>query len=309
MSLHPDPLHPSTAPSDLAVPLDADDRLAAIAWALHDVALGDPGPADLVGVVDLASIGVVPEPGARPDHLVLAALDDPDPVTALLGRSSPEAFWAVGLVTSALTRPLDAADTADGATFVHLVDRRGVSVSVLGTPDGRTGTDGPTAEPVQGRAADACRRMLDLPTAPPPPDMTAHVVDLWLARTTRAALEQPCLDWPSVVRHNPAHDLAPGTAVPTPAAIARHTVAFGEQLDWERYRQRCVEAGTTPFGELDGAVAAWMDAGMFARWLLGESMPWAGHLDLLEGLLSSGAADRLRAAVALCPPPPWPPGR
>ena len=72
--------------------------------------------------------------------------------------------------------------------------------------------------------------------------------------------------------------LGPGTDLRVtpydiPAAIARLTVTFGEQLDWERYRQRCVEAGSTPFGELDGHVAAWMDAGMFARWLLGESMP------------------------------------
>ena len=308
MSLHPDPLHRPTTHAHLPpVPLDADDRLVAIARALHDIAVDDPGPTDLVGIVDLASIGVVPEPGGRPDHLVLTTLDDPDPVASLLGRSSPDAFWAVGLVTGATARPLDGAPGADDATFVHLVDRRGVSVGVLSTQGARARTEGPTPEPARGRAADACRRMLGLPTAPPPPDMTAHVVDLWLARTTRAALDQPGLDWPAVVRHNPAHDLAPGTAVPTPAAIARHTVAFGDQLDWERYRQRCVDAGTTPFGELDGSVARWMDAGMFARWLLGESMPWSGHLDLLEGLLSPGAADRLRAAVALCPTPPWPP--
>ena len=148
--------------------------------------------------------------------------------------------------------PLDGSARSDGATFVHLVDRRGSSVSVLTGPGSQTLVDGPDPEPVQGRAADACRRMLGLPTAPPPPDMTAHVVDLWLARTTRAALEHPGLDWPSVARHNPAHELAPGTAVPTPAAIARHTVAFGEQLDWERYRQRCIDAGGTPFGEIDG---------------------------------------------------------
>lgn len=312
MSLHPVPLHPSTtrSPTEAAsVPSDADERLEGIARALHHAAADDPGPTDLVGVVDLASLGVAPEPGGRPDQIVLAALDDPDPVALLLGRTAPAEFWAVGMVTGARSRSLDGPARYDGATFVHLVDRRGCSVGVLTGPGARTQVDGPDLEPVRGRGADACRRMLGLPTAPPPPDMTAHVVDLWLARTTRAALEQPGLDWPSVARHNPAHELAPGTAIPTPAAIARHTVAFGEQLDWERYRQRCVEAGSTPFGELEGSVAAWMDAGMFARWLLGESVPWAAHLDLLEGLLSPGAADRLRAAVALCPAPPWPPTR
>ena len=106
--------------------------------------------------------------------------------------------------------------------------------------------------------------------------MTTHVVDLWLARVIRAALDRPGLDWPAVVDRNPAAEVpCPGTATPTPAALAHRTMAFGDQLDWDRYRHRCIDAGGTPFGELDADTARWMDAGMFARWLLGESMPWA----------------------------------
>jgi hypothetical protein len=111
-----------------------------------------------------------------------------------------------------------------------------------------------------------------------------------------------------VVARNPAHEpTGAGTAVTTPAALARRTAAFGQELDWDRYRQRCVEAGGTPFGELDAGTVAWMDAGTFARWLLGESMPWPTQMELLEGLLSPGACDRLWATLALCPAPAWPP--
>jgi hypothetical protein len=307
MSLHPVPLNPS-APYALPLPSAPDTRLEGIARALFDAAVLDPGPTDLVGIVDVSTVGAASRPGDRPDHLVVAALTDPDPVVSLLNFTAPPEWWALGLVTGARSRALDGSATTAGSTFVHLVDRRGTSVSVLTGAGPEPMVVGPTADLTEGRLADACRRMLDLPTAPAPGDMTAHVIDLWLARVTRSALDQPGLDWPAVVARNPAHEITgPCTTVPTPAAIARRTVAFGEQLDWERYRQRCIEAGGTPFGELDAEVADWMDAGMFARWLLGESMPWPSQMDLLEGVLAPGAADRLWATLALCPPAPWPP--
>lgn len=298
MSLHPVPT---------PVPPGADDRLGRIARGLFDAAADDPGPPDLVGVIDPSSLGAAPLRSARPDHLVLAALTDPDPVAQLLGFVAPAEWWAVGIVTGARARPLDGDGPTTGATFVHLLDRDGTSASVLSGPAAEPLVVGPQVEVVEGRLADACRRMLGLATAPPPADMTTHVVDLWLARVTRAALAEPGLDWPAVVARNPAHELTdPSTAVPTPAATARCTIAFGQQLDWDRYRLRCVDAGGTPFGEVDGDVAAWMDAGMFARWMLGESMSWTAHLDLLDGLLSPGAVDRLWATLALCPAPESP---
>jgi hypothetical protein len=306
MSLHPVPLNP---PARACVPVRslADERLDGIARALFDAARAEPGPPDLVGVVELPTLGVAPGAGRRPDHLVVAALADPDPVVQLLGFTAPPEWWAVGVVTGAQARTLDGSTSATGATFVHLVDRRGTSISLVTGPGPEPLVAGPGPDLVEGRVADACRRMLGLPTAPPPDDMTTHVVDLWLARVTRAALDEPGLDWPAVVARNPAHELTgPCAGVPTPAAMARYTIDFGEQLDWERYRHRCVEAGGTPFGELDADVARWMDAGMFARWLLGESMPWPAQMDLLEGLLSPGACDRFWAALSLFPPAEWP---
>jgi len=307
MSLHPVPAYPSSTSSELdasRVPADADERLEVVARALHRTASDGGGPTHLVGLVDAGALVGEPDAAGHPDHLVLTALDDPDPATLLLGRTAPAELWAVGVAAGVRTRPLDDLSRADDAAFVHLVDRRGCSVAVLGPPGTAPAVTGPHAEPALGRIADACRRMLGLPTAPPPGDMTTHVVDLWLARVTRAALSEPGLDWPAVVALNPSLELPrPSTVVPTPAATARRTVELGRQLDWDRYRLRCVEAGGTPFGELTADDAAWMDAGMFARWMLGESMAWTAHLDLLEGLVSPGAIDRLWATVGQCPDP------
>jgi hypothetical protein len=246
--------------------------------------------------------------GARPDELVLVTLTGDDPVASLLGFTAPPQWWAVGLLADGTSRDLDGSDRAPGSTFVHLVDRRGTSIHIVTRPGSETIVSGPGPVVTEGRTADVCRRILGIPTAPPPGDMTTHVIDLWLARAIRAALDEPGLDWPAVVSRNPAHQLAvPLTTAPTPAALARQTVAFGGQLDWDRYRLRCVDAGGTPFGELDADVAAWMDAGMFARWMLGESLTSEARMDLLEGLLSPGAYERLRATLDLCPSRAWPP--
>ena len=250
-----------------------------------------------------------PSPGDPADTLVVVALTDPDPVVQLLGFTAPAEWWAVGIVTGARARSLDdAAAPAVWGTLVHLIERGGTSTSLLGRPGLEPLALGCDTAAVEGRLGDACRRMLGLPTAPPPGDMTAHVTDLWLDVVARDACDHPGLDWTEVVARHPAGPV-PGarSMAPTPALMARHTVRFGADLDWERYRRTCVALDRTPFGEIDADVAAWMDTGMFARWMLGESLPWPERMELLDGLLSPGAADRLWATLALCPPPPWPP--
>ncbi len=321
MSRRPSSLpHPPPAAIDPDPDLDADTaRLDGAAQALLDAALAEPGPPELVGLVDAASQGVAAL-GGRPDLLVLSTLDGHDPVTGLLGVTAPPEWWAAGVVTGARARTLDApVGVARGGTFVHLVARSGVSVSLLAGDDGTVTVDRSVGRPPEeapvGRLADACRRVLGLPTAPPPGDMTAYVVDTWLSLVARQALDDPGLAWPDVVALHPGVRLTtspPDEAAPpacTPAEMAQHTRALGAVLDWDRYRVSCVAEGGSPFGELDADAADWMDAGMFARWVLGEMPPWPSVMELLDGLLTAGAADRLWATLALCPPAPWPPGR
>ena len=308
----PDPRSVSDRPDPFRV---VSDRLQRIAPILLEAAEADPGPPDLIGLVDVEGAARLAEPRLTSspidpaDTLVVVALTDPDPVVQLLGFTAPPQWWAVGVVTGARARPLDdpTAPTVWG-TLVHLIERGGTSVSLLGRPGHEPLALGGDTAAVEGRLGDACRRMLGLSTAPPPSDMTAHVIDLWLDVVARDGCDHPGLDWDAVVARHPAGPVpGAGSVCPTPALMARHTVAFGAMLDWERYRGTCVRLGRSPFGDVDGDVAAWMDTGMFARWMLGEALPWPERMELLDGLLSPGAADRLWATLALCPRPPWPP--
>ena len=68
---------------------------------------------------------------SSPTPLVVAALTGDEPVLGLLGFTAPPEWWAVGVVTGARARSLDGSAAVDGATFAHLVDRAGSSVSLL----------------------------------------------------------------------------------------------------------------------------------------------------------------------------------
>lgn len=268
------------------------DRLQRVASALY--AMGDTqnrGPI-LVGLV------------ADTEQLDLVALDHADPIEELVGQTAPSDWEAAGVVTGARARLLDEPDRGTGhVTFVHLVDRAGLGLTLMGRTGEAPLRCGPDDQPMQGRAADACRRMLGLPTAPPPHDMTSFVVDAWLARVVDVALQAPPLSWSEVV------DLHPGSPPrgATPGSVARITASFGTELDWDRFRRACAQGEPPPYVSLDADAAAWMDAGMFARCLLGEMPPWESTLDLLDGVLTAEVSDRLRAAVSMCPAPPWPP--
>jgi hypothetical protein len=183
---------------------------------------------------------------------------------------------------------------------VHLVSRDGTAVGLLRRPGHDPLVMGPSTEPLPGRTADACRRALGLPTAPPPP-MTAHLLDVWLDRVARDASRRSRLGWPDVVDRHPGRDGLASDETPTPAQVAAHTARLGADLDWDRYRLGCAARGTAPFGdELDTAVIEWMDAGMFARWQLGESLRRDEQMDLLEALLAPALLDQLWATLSLC---------
>ena len=100
---------------------------------------------------------------------------------------APPEMWAIGLVTRARARSLADGRRVDGATFVHLLDRGGTSVSVLRGAGSEPVVTGPGPDRGEGRVPDLCRRMLGMPTPAPPGDMTAHVADLWLARARLGA--------------------------------------------------------------------------------------------------------------------------
>ena len=273
------------------------DWLDRVADALHELG-GPDGPRPLlVGAIDLGP----------PDHGIrfqLIALDGPDPVAAMIGLEAPSHVRAAGIVSGcrAYVPGVDSLEASRGV-FIHLVDRSGTSVTRSTHPAGGLLRLGPTTDMGEGRVADACRRMLGLPTAPPPSDMSSFVVDAWLALVVDAALDDPRLSWAAAVGLHPGRPRRGAN----PGEVAAATRRFGDELDWDRFRRACAADGPPPCVPLDAAAATWMDAGMFARWLVGEMPPWESTLDLLDGILAPSVSDRLRAAVSLCPSPSWPP--
>ncbi len=290
-------------PAASTAPVDLD--LVALAHALLPAAPDRPLVATLVGVV-------TPPPATGSPAMVRADLPGPDPVATLLGFDAPGEWSAIGLCAPSTARILDDPRTTPGpGSLVHLLDRGGRAVTVTSI-----GVDvmeiGPRDVPDEGRVPDLCRRALGLSTAPPPPDMGTLVIDAWLGAIARRTLHQPGLSWAACVALHPGRvllgdDPAFGSGEPTPAAMARATDLLGTQADWERYRQVCARGRGEPLSGLPPADAEWLDAGSFARWVLGEVPSWLAMMDLLEGALSAAAVDRLWATLGLCPAPTWPP--
>jgi hypothetical protein len=296
------PVHPRRT-----VPLDHLERLQAAAEVLADMAEAAPGPPELVGLVDLASFGLDPGPGERPDTLTLTTLAGPDPVGQLLGLTGLDEWWAVGIVSNGNARPLDGGPRRWPVTFVHLVARDGTSLDLLDEGDGLRRTTGPDPEMRTGRVPDLCRRVLGLPTGPPPCGLGPHLVDLWLGDLVRAALDRPSLSWSEAAALHPVVGFVGLPALtPSPAELIRATAEIADPLHWETYRAACEAAGRAPLDHIPADAVGWFDAGSFARWLLDEAAPQALLLEHLDAVLPRATADRVFATVQLSPRPPWP---
>lgn len=240
----------------------------------------------------------------RADALTIESLLGADAVAALRGRVAPPDVDAVGFVAAA---HIDASSTTDApsptgpstrtdGTVAHVVDRHGTAATAL-CADALRRTIGPTTTPQCGRVPDACRRVLQLPTAPPDRSMLDFVVAAWLEIITRRALVDPSLDWPDLLALHPAVAALPDPATVT--EVARATVELGLALDWERFRRVVASIGGFPFGEGAERTAEWMDAGMFSRWALDELADPDDTLEILDATLVPSVSERLWATVRL----------
>jgi hypothetical protein len=159
----------------------------------------------------------------------------------------------------------DAGDGAGGDAGEIVGEVAGEVVPLPGSPE--------------GEVADACRRALGLPTAPPPGSTLQLWTLAWLDRVVdvagRAAAPDRLRTWAQVADLHAA-------AGPRcdPAALAAAAASLAEAWPWSRLRAEpsVVDApGPVPAAEL----AAWMDDGMWARWLLAR-LP--GEHDLLAAV-------------------------
>jgi hypothetical protein len=217
------------------------------------------------------------------------SLDHVHPVEALLGFVAPRDWRAIGVCS---TGRAHSPRGTEAVTVTLLVDRAGATASVL--------QRGRALEVLPGRpdgvVADACRRALGLPTAPPPGSSVVLWTLTWLERVVAEAHArvpgQAAPSWAAVARLHPAN-----SGPSDPVGLALDAAALAEAWPWSRLRVEPALADL-PGSPPSPAVAHWMDDGMWARWLIRDLPPAADMLDAVRALLTPVLADAIHLVVA-----------
>jgi hypothetical protein len=231
---------------------------------------------------------------------------DPD---ALLGWVAGEDCQAVGVVATGRLRPVDEISgytatasagreergRAETLSLACVVGRDGQVGWRVRVPDGAAPADPPT----EGRLLDCLRRCFALPTSPPPVEPAYLMATAWLISVLEATAEPGAtrLTWSEVTRLHPlarvlAGDLPDGCSHLAPALCRLVASAW----TWDDYRRLASDSDC--LGELcPSDLAAWMDDGMFARWMLGSLPDTEELLTAARVALVPSAARRLAHAV------------
>jgi hypothetical protein len=243
-------------------------------------------------------VRAVPEGGG---DFRLCFLDDPG---GFLGRQAAPDCLAVGVVATGRVTVADsevelpvplAPGVTPGIRMCCLVTRDGLIGWRMTLPDGRSLAEAPS----DGRLLDCLRRCLALPTPPPPVGAGQLQSVFWLSaileevhRTDRK------LSWREIVGLHPVTELLAGCdAAPDLQQDLPDLIRIAsESWSWELLRQTAVSDRWAK--ELVSPdLAAWMDEGMFARWIL-SALPGPDELVArVRPRLAPSAARRLAHAV------------
>lgn len=232
------------------------------------------------------------------------------PLDLLLGFVAPKTWAGLGVVCFGWAAPAgDDVDFARGTSarrpsehpdrhrvrVVTLIDRRGREQATASLDDGTV-----VDEPGSGTVSDALRRCLDLSTPPPPVGSVELFSALWLlqvAETADAARARTRLGWPEVVMAHPSIRLLTAAGR---RARPNELVATGrllhDELSWEKLRVLAA-AGHDYGTQMPADLAAWMDAGMFARWVLGGLPPLPALLAECAQRVDDDALGRIRRTL------------
>jgi hypothetical protein len=288
---------PVPPPPDLALAAHVHNADAALA------APASRGPESALLRVSAASAD-------RPGELAWFPIDPIHPLDLLLGYVAPLHWWALGVSSCGRQHPIG----GDGRVvrsagsprvrITMLLDRSGGAAALLRRGDERTALRGPP----DGTVADACRRALGLVTAPPPPTTAGLWTRSWLDRVVdtlapssgaRGGAGRPT--WRDLTRLHPASSAVAtrwsGLGLgPDADALADATRALADAWPWARLRADPAVADV-PGPLPDPRVVAWMDDGMWARWLLATFPAVDDLVDAACSLLTPSLARATRQVV------------
>jgi hypothetical protein len=272
--------------------------LGAVARQLDAIAeeAGWDGPPMLIGLTDEGVDDMNP-PAPVPGS---SGTDPADLVASLVGFDAPAEWEAMAVVVQGRSWALDdrSADPRP-VRLTHVVDRHGGLASVI-----RHAGEEPMVrtETGEGRLIDVCRRCLGLTTAPPPSDSTALWALLWLDHLlARAARGERLRGLVAAARAHPGVEMVaehePKLVDMAAERLVRIGRMMGEARNWAHLR-RAASAGEWPVENLAPDGAAWMDDGMFARWVLAEFPLLDEYLEELDRLLPASTVIAVRAVLA-----------
>jgi hypothetical protein len=254
----------------------------------------------------------------RPDGFAMSFSHEPD---GLLGWVAPDDCQAVGVIATGRLRATDTAgDTApalqseDSPAAALLAaasaaddssEPARIAIACLVARDGSTGwrmrlpggveTDHP---PSEGRLLDCLRRCFGLPTMPAPASPAVLQASAWLADVLEAGRQSGrALTWSEVSRLHPLARLVAGEAgADCSELLPVLTRVAGAAWSWADLRHQ-VQDFDGLGGLIDPELAAWMDDGMFARWVLSALPSPDDVLAAARPHLVPSAARRLAHAI------------
>lgn len=227
------------------------------------------------------------------------------PADVLIGQVVPRRWSVVGVVATATAHHLDDQSITPAAVVV-LVDRDGRIAHRVEASDGAELVPANGAPP-SGRLVDLLLRSLGRPTAAPDVSPRQFWAALWLDAVVAEVAPGP--DRPRTADEVWAlHPVIGG------GLTAELIDALGERPDlshgpgWRALRE--LAATTTPARTPTEAalrdalnpiippdLAAWMDDGTFARWLIGAFPPLDDLLAITDALLAPEVARAVRASI------------
>jgi hypothetical protein len=245
-----------------------------------------------------------------PGELAWFPIDPIHPLDLLLGFVAPVHWWALGVSSCGRQHPIGGDGRVMRSTgsprvrITVLIDRSGGGAGLLRRGDERTALPGPP----DGAVADACRRALGLETAPPPRTTVGLWTRCWLDRVVDTLAQSSGAGggprpptWRDLTRLHPASSVAAtrwsGAGLGLDAdALAHATRALADAWPWARLRADPAVLDV-PGPLPDARVVAWMDDGMWARWLLAAFPALDDLVDAACSLLTPNLARAAKQVV------------